>query len=103
MVGKLDAGEQIGHIGHVRKTSLANAKTHLSKFVDLAEHRGQRILILRHGKPAAVIAPADMHTTSAPPLSTSEAKDLLDRLARCAPPAESIEEALGRRRHDPSK
>jgi prevent-host-death family protein len=87
----------------MRKTSLANAKTHLSKFVDLAEHRGQRILILRHGKPAAVIAPADMPTASAPPLTTSEAKDLLDRLARCAPPSEIIEEALGRRRHEPAK
>jgi len=103
MVRKLKAGEEIGHIGHVRKTSLSNAKTHLSKFVDLAEHRGQRILILRHGKPAAVIAPADLPTTSAPPLTTSETKDLLDRLARCAPPSESIEEALGRRRHDPAK
>jgi prevent-host-death family protein len=102
-MAKLDAGAQIGHIGHVRKTSLANAKTHLSKFVDLAEHRGQRILILRHGKPAAVIGPADMHTTSAPPLTTREAKDLLDRLARSAPPSESIEEALGRRRHDRAK
>jgi prevent-host-death family protein len=100
---RLDAENQIGHIGHMRKTSLANAKTHLSKFVDLAEHRGQRILILRHGKPAAVIVPADMATTSAPPLTTSEAKDLLDRLARCAPPSETIEAALGRRRHDPAK
>jgi hypothetical protein len=35
----------------VRKTSLANAKTHLSKFVDLAEHRGQRILILSMASP----------------------------------------------------
>jgi prevent-host-death family protein len=103
MVRRPDAAEQIGHIGHVRKTSLANAKTHLSKFVDLAEHRGQRILILRHGKPAAVIGPTDMPATSAPPLTTSEAKDLLDRLARCAPVSESIEEALGRRRHDPAK
>ena len=87
----------------MRKTSLANAKTHLSKLVDLAEHRGQRTLILRHGKPAAVIAPADMPTTSAPPLTTKEAKELLDRLAGCAPPSESIEEALGRRRHEPAK
>ena len=45
------AGKKISHIGHVRKMSLVNAKTHLSKLVDLAEHRGQRILILRHGSP----------------------------------------------------
>jgi hypothetical protein len=44
-----------------------------------------------------------MSTIAAPPLTTSEAKDLLDRLARCAPPSESIEEALGRRRHEPAK
>ncbi len=41
-----------GHIGHMRKTSLADAKAHLSELVDEAEHRGKRIVILRHGKPA---------------------------------------------------
>jgi antitoxin (DNA-binding transcriptional repressor) of toxin-antitoxin stability system len=87
----------------MRKTSLANAKTHLSRLVDLAEHRGQRTLILRHGKPAAVIGPADIPGASAPPLTRGEAKALLDRLARGAPPPESIEEALGRRRHNPAK
>jgi prevent-host-death family protein len=87
----------------VRKTSLANAKTHLSKLVDLAEHRGQRILILRHGKPAAVIAPVERPTTSAPALTKRQAKAVLDRLVRGAPPSESIEQALGRRRHDPAK
>ena len=41
----------------MRKTSLAEAKTHLSKIVDDAEHHGVSTLIHRHGKPSAVIVP----------------------------------------------
>lgn len=41
----------------MRKRSLAEAKTHLSKLVDDAEHRGLTTLIQRHGKPAALIIP----------------------------------------------
>jgi len=41
----------------MRKTSLAHAKAHLSELVDAAEHHGKRIVILRHGKPAAAIVP----------------------------------------------
>jgi prevent-host-death family protein len=44
----------------VQKTSLAHAKAHLSKIVDAAEHHGKRIVILRHGKPAAAIVPVDV-------------------------------------------
>ena len=44
----------------MRKTSLADAKAHLSELVDDAEHRGKRILILRHGKPAAALVPIDV-------------------------------------------
>ena len=44
----------------MRKTSLAHAKAHLSEIVDAAEHRGKRIVILRHGKPAAAIVPVDV-------------------------------------------
>jgi prevent-host-death family protein len=42
---------------HMRTTSLVAAKAHLSELVDEAEHKGRRILILRHGKPAAAIVP----------------------------------------------
>jgi prevent-host-death family protein len=38
--------------------SFAEAKAHLSELVDAAEHKGARILILRHGKPAAALVPA---------------------------------------------
>jgi prevent-host-death family protein len=41
----------------VKQTSLAQAKAHLSKLVDDAEHHGVRTLIHRHGKPSAVIVP----------------------------------------------
>jgi prevent-host-death family protein len=44
----------------MRKTSFAEAKAHLSELVDAAEHKGARILILRHGKPAAALVPARM-------------------------------------------
>ena len=42
------------------KTSLAHAKAHLSELVDQAEHKKRRILILRHGKPAAAIVPVEV-------------------------------------------
>jgi hypothetical protein len=32
-------------IGHMRKMSLAEAKARISELVDLAEHRGQRVII----------------------------------------------------------
>lgn len=44
----------------MRKTSLAKAKANLSRLVDAAEHRGQRIVILRHGKPAAAVVPVEV-------------------------------------------
>ena len=44
----------------MRKTSFAEAKAHLSELVDAAEHKDARILILRHGKPAAALVPASM-------------------------------------------
>jgi prevent-host-death family protein len=39
------------------RRSFADVKAHLSEIVDQAEHRGKKILILRHGKPAAAIVP----------------------------------------------
>ena len=40
--------------------SLAEAKARISELVDGAEHRGQRVVILRHGKPAAAIVPVSV-------------------------------------------
>src|SRR5438132_54302 len=47
----------------MRKMSLAKAKAHISELVDQAEHHGKRVLILRHGKPAAAIV--DIEVVSA--------------------------------------
>jgi len=44
----------------MQKMSLAEAKARISELVDLAEHRGKRTLILRHGKPAAAIVPVEV-------------------------------------------
>jgi prevent-host-death family protein len=73
----------------VRKTPLAEAKAHLSELVDEAEHRGKRILILRHGKPAAAIVPVDVVTPKPlkrKPMTPADAKALLDDLAQLGDP-----------------
>jgi antitoxin (DNA-binding transcriptional repressor) of toxin-antitoxin stability system len=43
----------------MQKTSMGYAKAHFSELCQLAAIKGQRILILRHGKPAAMIVPVD--------------------------------------------
>ena len=72
---------------HMRRTSLVQAKAHLSELVDLAEHNGQRVLICRHGKPAAAIVPVEVAEAPSgpgapPPMTRHEAVALLARLAR---------------------
>ena len=55
-------------------TSLAKARTRLSALVDAAEHHGERIVILRHGKPAAAIVPVDAAIADRPePMEEREA------------------------------
>ena len=44
----------------MRKMSLAEAKARISELVDQAEHHGKRVVILRHGKPAAAIVPVSV-------------------------------------------
>lgn len=44
----------------MRKMSLADAKARISELVDQAEHHGKRVVILRHGKPAAAIVPVEV-------------------------------------------
>jgi prevent-host-death family protein len=85
---------------HMRKTSVANAKAHFSELVDLAEHKRQRVLILRHGKPAAALVPVDA-MAEPPRLSLAAFDALVDRMISAAPERTmTIEEALGRDRLD---
>jgi prevent-host-death family protein len=90
---------------HMKKTSLVHAKAHLSDLVDAAEHRGERVLILRHGKPAAAIVPvavAERRTKKHRPMTSDEAEAFLKRLISEAPPSSSMSlaDALGRGRLD---
>jgi prevent-host-death family protein len=68
----------------MRKTSLADAKARLSALVDDAQYRRRKTLILRHGKPSAVIVPVDAALTteraSRRP-SARELKSLFDALS----------------------
>jgi prevent-host-death family protein len=89
----------------MRRASLVHAKAHLSELVDEAEHKRKRVLILRHGKPAAALVPVDLVLGRKPavarPLTADESRALLDELAASAPESTmSIEEALGRNRLD---
>ena len=67
----------------MEKRSFADVKAHLSEVVDQAEHRGKRILILRHGKPAAAIVPvsvAQARQARHPGLSQEQVERRLDEL-----------------------
>jgi prevent-host-death family protein len=67
----------------VQKRPFAEVKAHLSEVVDQAEHRGKRILILRHGKPAAAIVPVSVAQANRPrrALTREQARRRLDELA----------------------
>ena len=88
----------------MRKTSLVEAKAHLSELVDRAEYKRQLTLICRHGKPAAAIVPVDVAALAiaklSPRLSPDNAMALLDRMAARMQPDMVIDEALGRDRLD---
>jgi len=83
----LTARTRFGHIGLVKRQSLAEAKTHLSALVNEAEHKGRRILILRHGKPSAALVPVDVALARSARrrggrLSAKEVRDLLGGLGK---------------------
>lgn len=86
----------------MRRTSLVQAKTHLSDLVDRAERKGQLTLICRHGRPAAAIVPVDVAARAAERarLSPEDAIALLARMAARSQSQMSLDEALGRDRLD---
>jgi prevent-host-death family protein len=89
----------------VRTTSLIEAKAHLSELVDQVEHRGQRIVILRHGKPAAAIVPVDVATPKRPRarvLSDDEVRRsvsaFVDEFSATEPCTSAVEDLIASRR-----
>jgi prevent-host-death family protein len=73
----------------VIKTSLAEAKAHLSELVDQAEHKKKRIVILRHGKPAAAIVPVEVAVPKkarAKAMTAEEVRSFFDDAAHCGDP-----------------
>ena len=89
----------------MRKTSLAHAKAHLSELVDAVEHHRKRILILRHGKPAAAMVPVDEaspKTPAARPMTDEEAersvKAFVDEFSAAEPQISAVDDLLERRR-----
>jgi prevent-host-death family protein len=84
----------------MRRTSVADAKAHFSELVDLAEHKRQRVLILRHGKPAAALVPVDA-AEEQPRLTLAAFDALVERMISATPEKTmTTEEALGRGRLD---
>jgi prevent-host-death family protein len=73
----------------VIKTSLAEAKAHLSELVDQAEHKKKRIVILRHGKPAAAIVPVEVAVPKkarAKAMTDEEVRAFFHEAAQCGDP-----------------
>ncbi len=68
----------------MEKRSFADVKAHLSEVVDQAEHRGKRIIILRHGKAAAAVVPVGVARGGRrrATMTREEAESRLDALAR---------------------
>ena len=79
-------------------TSLAEAKAHLSALVDEAEHHHKRILILRHGKPAAAIVPVHVAVPPKRRLSAAEIEEAFAGLGAAAPQASAVGDLLSGRR-----
>jgi prevent-host-death family protein len=89
----------------VRKTSLAHAKAHLSELVDAVEHHRKRILILRHGKPAAAMVPVDValpKTPGARRMTDEEAersvRAYVDEFSAAEPQISAVDDLLEGRR-----
>ncbi len=89
----------------MQKTSLEEAKAHLSELVDQAEHYGKRIVILRNGKPAAAIVPVAVATPKRPRargLSDDEARRsveaFVEEFSIKEPHASAVEDLIANRR-----
>jgi len=85
----------------VIKTSLAEAKAHLSKLVDQAEHKKKRIVILRHGRPAAAIVPVEVampRSRRAKAMTDDQVRTFFEDATKCGDPTFPAVEDLVRAR-----
>lgn len=87
--------------------SLADAKARLSELVDQAEHHGQRVVILRHGKPAAAIVPVEVaipkkRPRPRPRMSQAELKQTIEayiaEFSASEPESSAVDDLLAGRR-----
>jgi prevent-host-death family protein len=71
----------------MKRMSVAEAKAHFSDVVAEAR-RGKKILILRHGKPAAAVVPVSMveSAPTAPALTREEALAVFESFAHLGDP-----------------
>ena len=95
---KFAIDSRISHTGQMQATSLAKAKANLSVLVDQAEYHDKRILILRHGKPAAAIVPVDVAVSAQRCLSTAEIDEVFAGFGNVAPQVSAVEDLLAGRR-----
>lgn len=81
---------------------MAYAKAHFSALCHLVAIKGQQILILRYGKPTAMIGPVDAAGQAKTPRMTAKAFDvLIDGMIATTPyKAMTSKRALGRDRLD---
>lgn len=87
----------------MRKTSLANAKAHLSELVDAAEHHKERIIIMRHGKPVAALVPIGVvRKKRARPLDPAEVLNsvgaFIKEMSATSPDESAVDDLLRGRR-----
>lgn len=99
----LDANDEPRHHRHMRTATVADAKARLSALVSAAEHDGQSILILRRGRPAAVIVPVAVAAiaASATPedkLSQGELDDFWSRFGDAKDEGSAVQELTDARR-----
>ncbi len=80
----------------VKKTSLAEAQSHLPELVDAAEHRRRRTVIMRDGRPVAAIVP--FGGDASPPLQEDEITELFAALGKSATDRSAVAELISDRR-----
>ena len=91
----------LGHNDLMKRMSVAEAKAHLSELVDQAEHKKKRIVILRHGKPAAAIVPVEVampRRRRSRAMSDEEARNFFEEATRCGDSSSSAVDDLLRGR-----